>query len=1122
MPAIDTNRSKNYVPRKRRAAKPKPKPYSLPPKFRTEAAAPAPKRPKFKPSRKLPTTFRTEAPTRSEGTARADKYRKSDAFTRDLNKAAKIGYKDANTKAEKDRRFGPTGGVKSLSKEQRRSILKQEGLGLGADTSSKLYKNILTDTKELVTGTPASVYLTAHAGVQAAKGHPGEAKKLWKNFKDTDALALAAQGKFKEAGKAAFERPVSTGLELSGVRAGIGRTAGAAARKAPSAAIRKAGFTERADLRLYKGSLPGEGPAIGRRYSKDLITKGVQVAVEKNKRRRGIDPNIHHERAVKNLSGGESRPVPSIGPVKHPLDDRVDRHVHAQHVMQQQVVQKAERAASRREKKAGKKNEPSQRATDDAAAQKAKEYTANNPSVQGLNPEHVAHHAHDVLGLKKPVSTRLMPIARQKELTDKMGNAPRAYTQDMGNHYKIEINPQHPGNKGPKGVSNAMHYELGRAQGLEKGKHGPGAVGSEHNRAAYFDNQNTKHAQAVLRTHVGTDLRRPPVMLPERQFTGSPRATRTDEAGQEAARAALQTHMKNVAQDFSVRIGEKGFVGEHKDAVAALPLHEAKMGEKLIPVNVARLTRVPKEPVTPRTETPRGLQMANSNERAWKAAVEQHGNGQWVLMPERVVKRFVQHAENSRKHGALQRSSNLFKDVVLTTGNPVRWLGGNVTDLGMRAVNEGLTPVDLYRGARAYKELGKHGRKGELVKASTMGGGFGHLARDVSREVSTPGASHLAKVWGKYRGAVYGLESAIESLPQMATVGKEMRTASHGGGVPVSVKGGLKGLLRATDDQVQHFAKNMATDPATEMRVAKHVEDVIGSWGKLSPESRRLLAAAPFAQWLGAATKYVMVTLPTKHPIKTGIAAALNQMTEKERAALGLSQYLPLKDQAQDYQMMTLPQKIGKDKYGPVVKGTDVARALSMGTVSEALDLNVGGYLFPQFSGALDAAKGSSWTGEPLKYPEGHPNAGMPLSSEDRRKTAIGMLIETMVPGASMYRRVVQEKGRPSMPQSTILDPQVRQKYDAKKKALVTPQGSIGAGIKRATGAPIPGLPAPKRVYTKGAINQIDRSRTAINEVKKWNAERKTGSKKTGDPELDAFGAKNHKKNKDAEVENFR
>src|SRR6201999_2072705 len=100
----------------------------------------------------------------------------------------------------------------------------------------------------------------------------------------------------------------------------------------------------------------------------------------------------------------------------------------------------------------------------------------------------------------------------------------------------------------------------------------------------------------------------------------------------------------------------------------------------------------------------------------------------------------------------------------------------------------------LYRGARLHRELGKRGREGELVRASTMGGGYGHMARDVGRDISTPGVSHAAKLWGHYRAGVYHIESAIESLPQIATAGKEMRT-----GVPVSVRSGLKGLLRATD-----------------------------------------------------------------------------------------------------------------------------------------------------------------------------------------------------------------------------------------------------------------------------------------------------------------------------------
>lgn len=1008
-------------------------------------------------------------------------------------------------------------GVDTLSRvlEGRGKNEARNRLAMAGPDPTKLSK----EAADLVATTPAGVYMAGAALKEAATGDTKRAKSMWKDFKKTSAIPPLVTGHPKEALKRANERPLSTVLELSGAKALVGRGAGLAARAGVAGkAGKEFASTERAPLRLYEGSEPGEGPAVARRYSKDLIDNRIQKARDRRKVRKGRDPDTYREPKVKNLSGGETPVKPSVGPMKHPLDDRVDRHVHAMHVMQEQAIRQAEKRA----KKRGRADEPmthrahrKQVSKKDVAAQEAKVYTLRNPRVNGLDPEAIARQAHDVLGIKKPVVVRLMTAKRAEVLRKHLGKEPRGYTDVFPDHYRIEINPRHEANKGPKGLSNVMHYELGRVQAEERGITGPGAVGSR-DREAYFKNPNTQHAQDTMRRYIGTDLRNPPPRLPELEFEGSPRPTRRDEAGQRAAQSAQQTHMRNVVKDFGIRIGRRGHVGTYDEAKLFAASESKRLGEKMIPVNEARLTRIPQEPVVPRSADRHGLRLATSQERAWKQAVENHSNGRWVLMPERVVKRFIQHAENSRNYGTLQRTTNQFKDVVLTTSNPVRWLGGNLTDLTMRSVLEGLTPADLYRGARVHRELSRRGRKGRLVQASTMGGGFGHLARDISREIGAPGVGRLAKAWGAYRSGVYGIESAIESLPQMATVGKEMRT-----GVKPELKSGLKGLLRATDEQVQHFATTLTRDPAVEMQVARHVEDVIGKWGKLSPEARRALAAAPFAQWLGAATKYVLVTLPTKHPIKTGILAAIDQMTEKERMALGFSNFLPLDKQVQDYQMMVLPQHVSRDKYGPVVKGTDLARALSMGTVNDALGLNVGGFLFPQFSGALQAAQGVSWTGEPLRYPEGDPRAGMELSREDKRNTAIGFLIEAMTPGASAFRRVVQEKGQPSLPQSNILNPQVRPKYDKRTKSLKTPEGSTAQGIERLIGWPVPGLPQPKRVYTKGAVNQIERSRTAIQEVKGWNkrrSEEAARSKKTGDPEIDAFGSSSRARATDPEV----
>jgi len=939
---------------------------------------------------------------------------------------------------------------------------------------------LVKEATEIIGSTPAGIYMTAAAAKEAAEGNPERAKKLWKDFKDTSALSAAVSGNLKEAGKRAQERPLTTALELSGAKALVGRSAGTAARSGVAGKrVKVYASVEREPLRYYKGSKPGQGPAGDRRYSKDLITNRLQKRADRKKRERGEDPNVYKEPRTPDLGGGGKRVVPPVGPGKHPVDDLVDRHVHAKNVMQNQATRQAEKKA----KKRGHAAEPLP--VDRTPEQVAKEHTARNARVSGLDPKALAHQAHDILGIKKPVLFKELGPKQIAALTEKLGKEPRGWTRpikDNDTHYVVYINPNHPGNKGPKGASNVAHYELGRVQAEDRGIAGPGPTGSRD--PAYFENANTKHAQETMRAHIRTDLRTPPPELPERPFTGSPRPTRQDEAGQMAAMAAQQTSMAVAVKKFGIRIGPKGYVSAYDVAEKAAKRQSEIMGERVIPVNIERLTRIPKEPVVPRSPE-RKIQLATAEERAWKQAVENRSPGKWALMPERVVQGFVDHAENSRKFGLPQKATNQFKDVVLTTGNPVRWLGGNVTDLSMRAAFEGLTPADLYRGARVYRELGKYGRRGQMTKTSTMGGGFGHLARDISHEVGTPATRLPGKAWDKWRAGVYGLESAIETLPQMATVGKEMRM-----GVMPSTQG-LKGLLRATDEQVQHFTKTLVTDPAVELRVARHVEDVVGKWGKLSPEARRMLTVAPFAQWLGASTKYTLVTLPTKHPIKTALMSAIVEMTEEERKALGLSQYLPLEKQAQDYQMMTLPQSVTKDKYGPVVKGTDVARALSFGTVKEATEGNIGGFLFPQLNSAIAASIGASWTGERMVYPEGHPNAGMELSAADRRKAAFGMLIESFAPGASSFRRVVQEKGRPSLPQSTILDPQTRTKYDPKAKKWVPREGSTGEGVKRLTGWPIPGLPQPKRVYTKGAVHRISSNKTAIREVKRWNEQRK-------------------------------
>jgi hypothetical protein len=79
---------------------------------------------------------------------------------------------------------------------------------------------IVNDAVSLPRNTVLSGYLLGRAGVKAAQGHPEEAKSLAHQFVRHDPLALLAQGKFREAAIAGGEHPLSTALELGGLRAG--------------------------------------------------------------------------------------------------------------------------------------------------------------------------------------------------------------------------------------------------------------------------------------------------------------------------------------------------------------------------------------------------------------------------------------------------------------------------------------------------------------------------------------------------------------------------------------------------------------------------------------------------------------------------------------------------------------------------------------------------------------------------------------------------------------------------------------------------------------------------------------------------------------------------------------
>ena len=499
--------------------------------------------------------------------------------------------------------------------------------------------------------------------------------------------------------------------------------------------------------------------------------------------------------------------------------------------------------------------------------------------------------------------------------------------------------------------------------------------------------------------------------------------------------------------------------------------------------------------------------------------------GRWLNFPESVVHNLEQHKLARSPHDLaplkpVEYMSNAWKNVVLTTAHPSQWLASNAADLGMRGAMAGITPLDVLRGHKAMKTAEATGLQGRQAVQAVARGGLYHTgssgARDGIRPVLGEGTlrdtgSVLGTPYRAWKKGVFTIERAIEAMPQLGAQGKIMRQSTGRTYLAPSrepratrehdfvVKRNLKSMLKLHDQQVQAFGKELGTNRALEAHAQRYTEDIVGRWGKVSPGMRKTLGLAPFAQWLGAASRYVLMTLPAHHPIKTSILAGISEMTADERERMGLSYLLPRDKQAADYQMGALPFKVGKDKYGQTeVKGPQIGRMLSFGTAGQGIAGNVGGFLLPQVSGPLNAAAGTHFTGEQLVYPQDWPIAserGLPLSPNDRSKVALGLLIESVVPFGSALRTIGLEKGRPSDPTSSVLTPHTRPKYNKEADAWQQQPADISAGITKWL-RPIPKPTA--KVYPLGVGRDIQDAGATRRTLKKWQERAK--AEKAKDP----------------------
>jgi hypothetical protein len=395
------------------------------------------------------------------------------------------------------------------------------------------------------------------------------------------------------------------------------------------------------------------------------------------------------------------------------------------------------------------------------------------------------------------------------------------------------------------------------------------------------------------------------------------------------------------------------------------------------------------------------------------------GDGPMMLVPKAAWDRLDAHYNPSDGIlRTLQSANNMFKSAVLPTSP--KWIAGNMLDNAVRLAVSGAGPSDWFVGGKVLKELAKMSPEdAELARVRFIGGmHFGTRSRmNVHRDPSdfnsrvaqmldekarSNGAQIAVRPWTAYRDTVFSLNTRLEQQMQRMALGRVAR--QHVRETTGHWHSGLKLQPKAIEDLA-----NGLRHTNTQIRFAREIRQILGNWNTYGPSARRVLFdVMPFGAWLANALKFVYVTMPTKHPVLTGIAASLDTMTEEERKKIGLA---PFADNAKPAFMQG----------GIPYKDTQINTAgfSSFGFAGGIVD-NVASMPFAPFQSPSLALRGVDWKGTKLRKANGDP-----LDPIEKAAYAAYLALEGMVPLVSITRRV-REKGGKSVAGSNALFPQVK------------------------------------------------------------------------------------------------
>lgn len=903
--------------------------------------------------------------------------------------------------------------------------------------AQKVASNAVKDVVDLPANAPASVYLPGKAAVQAATGNTKPGKALVKQIKQTDPVALTLQGKIGKALKAAEAHPVYTALEARGAKAVLGRSTGAAMRAVPGP-TRRLAATKRAPLKIH-GNITEK-----RRYSPDILTKGAQKAIEGIKRKKGIDPNQASPRVVRKalkrrtdeevaLTEGIRRKErdtlmheflgkpPKVKGVRPTKTERNVAPLAVQRIVRSPQTLRLDLAKYRNQIKAER---PNLKTKSERLANKKMLQQVNKALKTNVGAERVFAEADRYMKRHEPITKKLVKKGVLAES-------------------QAEIAPLIPYARTHMGAK----YEKGTGLVTRQGE--PLTASTIR---AHMASTNTKEpgfitqkpgARGAKNFYINSQPRRQSITGPKRTGEATVRGT-FDASHQAMAEHIIHDQGKLSAVEgfdraiktFGVRKPDGTFFKDFKDARKFLdeiahdehghkyPEHVdlqpvriapfAASGEALAKIKAGHTTADELSPIAEHQDLAKRISDAYNEST-------KPGDGPVVLMPSDVIKRLQQHNRQTLPfEKAAQSLSTTFKGAVLPTST--KWMFGNDMELSVRSILNGLTPGHYVLGRRFAKGLkadnpkaaqeldiralgGTHLSSVQKLQThrspeSFGGGKLTTFAKAVEGLKATPGPKQVVGLWHLYRDNVFRLNSWIEKQPQYAALGKALQREL------MDTTGKWHSALMVGDKAMQDLIRG-AKNSNNQVAYGRYIDEIFGQWDKNSPATRKfLLDYAPFWMWARAASRFVLVTFPGKHPIKTGLLAAAATMTEPERKKLGLDWFSasPVPPFLQG-SLPTIPLRRfqGYSSFGFFA---DYPSSISQ-------------QILPQFGG-LNVLAGIDWKGDKLKNSD-----GSDLTPDQRLALAAYTQLEAWMPFISIGRRL-REGGGSSQTGSTIFKTKVR------------------------------------------------------------------------------------------------